>query len=187
VPPAAPSRAGLTATAAAVAAAAIALALAAGPLLAQPADDVLRPLTTLLAVLGLATTAVGLAQRAPSWAMAAACAFGAELVSTLFDRAARVDPGTALTAAGLLLLTELVAWAAEARDGAVVVVPPDRRQLPKPVLLVLVAVAAWASVTALTVLAASVAVARDVAVAAIGATAIVAVAAALVRSTQRGA
>ena len=167
-------------------AAVVAGALAAAPLLLQPDEDALRPLTALLAILGVGATAVGLVARAPSWGMFGAACFGAELVSTLYDHPSRVDAQTPITAAGLLLLCELIAWAAEARDGATVI-PPARRQLPKPAILVLVAVAAWTSTTALAALAATVAIGRDLAVAALGAIAIAVLATALVTSTRRRA
>jgi hypothetical protein len=160
------------------AAAAVAAALAAGPLLAQPADDPLRPLTTVLAILGLAATAVGLAVRAPSWTIAGAGLFGAEVVSTLFERGPRIDAWTPVVATGLLVLCELAAWSAEARDGALVT-PADGPRLPRAAVLGLVAIGAWVAVTGLAELTVTVARGRDLVVAAIGALAMAGLAAAL--------
>ena len=166
----------------------VALALAAAPALLQPGDDPLRPLTQLLAIAGLALTTMGLVAKAPSWAMAAAGCFAAELVSTLFERDARIDGWTPLTAAGLLLLCELVAWSAELRDGGVVLPRGDApRALPKPAVIAVTAVFAWLAATVLAGLAAAVAPGRDLVIAALGAAAVGGVVVSLVASVNRQA
>ena len=118
-----------------------------------------------LAGLALAAALVGVVGGFPSWGAVTAGVLGAQLIATLHDRAPTLDGRTPLHAAGLLLVAELVTWAAELRTAGTVV---PGAPIPRPVIVLATTVAAYVSVLLLAGVVA-LPVGRDLAVTAIGA------------------
>ncbi len=134
----------------------------------------LAPLVQGLAALAVATAVVGVTAALPASGALTAALLGAELVATLHDRGAALDPRTPAVAAGLLLVAELITWAAELRTAGSVV--PGGA--PRGLVVGASVVVAYAAALALGTLA-DLPFGRDLVVAAVGAGAIALVAAVL--------
>ena len=143
----------------------------------------LEPLVQWLGALAVVAAAVGVVGGFPAWGAVAAALLGAELVATLHERPPSLDGRTAVVAAGLLAVAELVAWAAELRTAGTVVGPPHR---PRVVALATTTAAAYAAVVALG-LVVTLPVGRDLAVTAGGAAAVALVTVVLVSLARRSA
>ena len=160
----------------------VAASLAAAPL-ATGDPGPLRPLVVAFAVLGLVAAVAGVGFAVPSLGPAAAVLLAAAFVATLADRGRALDARTPLVAAGLLLVAELVAWSAEARDAGTIV---PGAGLPRSAVLAAIAAGAWAATVALAAVV-TLPFGRDLAYTAAGALAVAAVTALLLGLAQRRA
>lgn len=129
-----------------------------------------------LAGLALVSALIGVAGGFPAWGSVTAGVLGAELLATLHERGPAIDGRTPAMAAGLLLVAELVTWAAEQRTAGTVV---GGALVPRPALLAGCTAAAYAAALLLAAMAA-LPVGRDLAVTALGAGAVALVTAVVV-------
>jgi hypothetical protein len=175
VAPTRPTRPRLIVGGAAIVATAIVGALIAaepGPLV-----DAVR----LLVALAIGGSLVGVVGGFPAWGTVTAGTLGAAFVATLHERATVLDGRTPLVAAALLLVAELVTWAAEQRSAGRTVAGAT---VPPPVALLLCGLGAYLAGLFLTA-AATLPVGRDLALTALGAAA-VAVVTGIVVTMARG-
>jgi hypothetical protein len=172
-----PSRARLTVGAAALAAT---TAMAAVPFL-DPGP--LEPLLPWVAALAVLAATVGVVGGFPAWGPVTAGLLAAELLLTLHGRPPGLDGRTPLAAAGLLLVAELVTWAAEERTAGTVV---GRPRFPRGALVAGATVAAYVA-TLLLGLVVTLPVGRDLAVSAGGAAAVALVTVVLLGLARRSA
>jgi hypothetical protein len=136
----------------------------------------LDALVEVLAALALASALIGVVGGFPAWGSVTAGVLGAELLATLHEQGAVIDGRTPAMAAGLLLVAELVTWAAEQRTAGAVV---GGAVVPRPALLAGCTAAAYAAALLLAAVAA-LPLARDLAVTALGAGAVALVTAVVV-------
>jgi hypothetical protein len=129
-----------------------------------------------LAGLALVSALVGVIGGFPAWGSVTAGVLGAELLATLHERGPAIDGRTPAMAAGLLLVAELVTWAAEQRTAGIVV---GGALVPRPALLAGTTAAAYTAALLLAAVA-TLPLGRDLAVTALGAGAVALVTAVVV-------
>jgi len=157
-----------------VGAAAVAATLATGALaLAEPGP--LVPVVAGLVGLAVVAALVGVVGGRAAWGSVTAGLLGAGFVATLHDRPAVVDARTPVMAAAVLLVAELVTWAAEQRTAGTVV--PGA--VPRPIVLLGCGLGAYLLGLLLTSVVA-LPIGRDLALTALGAAAVAGVTAVLV-------
>ena len=159
----------------------VAVAVAAALPLLDPGP--LEPLVRWAAAFAIAAGAVGVVGGFPAWGSVTAGVLGAELLLTLHERPPALDARTPMAAAGLLLVAELVTWAAELRTAGTVVGRPRPSRLT---VLAAATVAAYVGTLALG-LVVTLPVGRDLAVSAGGAAAVALVTIVLVGLARRSA
>ena len=129
-----------------------------------------------LAGVARVSAVIGVAGGFPAWGSVTAGVLGAELLATLHERGPAIDSRAPAMAAGLLLVAELVTWAAEQRSAGIVV---GGALVPRPALLAGCTAAAYAAALLLAAVA-TLPVGRDLAVTALGAGAVALVTAVVV-------
>ena len=168
--PSRPSRPRLIVGTVAVAAAGLAAIVA----VADPGP--LTLVVQLLAGAGVAAALVGTIAGLPAWGTVTALLLGAAFVTTLHERGTLVDARTPVMAAALLLVAELVTWAAEQRTAGTVV---PGTAVPRPVLLLACTITAYLAGLLLTSVV-RLPIGRDLAITALGVAAVALVTATLV-------
>lgn len=146
---------------------------AGGVVVADPGP--LAPLVIALAGLALVGAVTGVVSGLPSWGSVTAGLLGAAFVATLHDRPSVVDARTAVIAAAVLLVAELVTWGAEQRTAGTVV--PGA--VPRPIVLLGCVLGASLAGLLLTSLV-SLPIGRDLALTALGAGAVAGVTAVVI-------
>lgn len=164
-----PTRTRLTVGVAAV----VATLAAGGVVIADPGP--LAPLVTVMAGLAVVGAVVGVVSGLPSWGSGTAGVLGAAFVVTLHDRPSVVDARTPVMAAAVLLVAELVTWAAEQRTAGTVV--PGA--VPRPIVLLGCVLGASLAGLLLTSVV-SLPIGRDLALTALGAAAVAGVTAVVI-------
>jgi hypothetical protein len=125
----------------------------------------LDALVQAVAALAVGAAVVGVVGGFPAWGSVTALVLGAELVATLHDRPAILDARAPVMAAGLLLVAEIVTWAAELREAGTTVAGAP---VPRAVVLLAAVVGAYVAALALAG-AVSLPVGRDLSLTALGA------------------
>lgn len=169
------TRARLTVGAVAVVATAIAGALVAAE--PGPLDVVVR----VLALVAVGGALLGVVGGFPAWGTVTAGVLGTAFLTSLHERPAIIDARTPVVAASLLLVAELVTWAAELRDAGHTVAGAA---VPRPVVLLLCGLGAYLSALFFAAIV-TLPVGRDLALTALGAAA-VAVVTSVVVTLARG-